>query len=80
MTQRRPGKTPGPILADGLLADMLRIADARGITQVELADRMGTYQVRVNAWRQGRNSITLRVADEMAQALGGRLKFEESKA
>jgi plasmid maintenance system antidote protein VapI len=76
MTQRRPGKTPGPILADGLLADMLRLADARGVTQGELADRMGNYRSRVNLWRQGRHDITLRVAHEMARALGARLKLE----
>jgi transcriptional regulator with XRE-family HTH domain len=53
------------------IADMVRSArESRGLTQHELAIRMGSTQSTVARWETGSHQLTLATLDRIANALG----------
>lgn len=58
------------------LEAMLRARAGTGITQAELAERMGTTQSAIARLESGRVSPTVETLQKYARALGKRLKIE----
>lgn len=44
--------------------------EAKGLTQEQLADRVGTYKGQISNWESGRRSISSDVQAALAEALG----------
>ena len=75
--EARTGETPTIDLAASELpvplADLFAAADAKGMTDQQIADVCGTYQPNVSAWRNGRSEPKIGSIWPLADHLGIRL-------
>ncbi len=55
--------------------EIVEAMDAAGVTQAELARRLGTSRAHVSALLRGRRNMTLRTLAEVAHALGRRVEI-----
>lgn len=71
------GDAQGPVLAiDPALAEALAAARSRaGLTQAQLAARMGTTQTVIARLERGRTKPSTRTLERFAEATGSRLRI-----
>lgn len=58
-----------------LISDLIRLRIKKGLTQAELAKKIGTKQSAIARVESGDENLTIDTVQEMSEALGGKLRI-----
>jgi DNA-binding XRE family transcriptional regulator len=62
-------------LLEELITQMTTLRKEQGMTQTELAEKLATTQAAISRIESGKQNITLAYAEEIARALGKKIKI-----